>query len=166
MKKANKKYYTNKNKNFYDDDISSQIKKFLIILGIIILSIALIWGFIILKNKLSENNVEETEVEIQYEEILAGQTFNRNNSEYYVIYATSDSPFYEIYKNYMMTSDKKIYIVDLNNQLNNKYISDEVNTQAQAVNELKVKDNTLIKIVDGKNTECVEGYENILNTIK
>ena len=169
-KKNNKKYYTNKNKNFKDDEMSFELKKFLIILASIIGILAVFWFIIELKNGTftkSSDTTAETPTQVQYAEILGGQVFNRKDNSYYVIFASSDSEFYNIYSNYTSSSDKKVYLVDLKNPLNEKYVSnDETNANASSSNELKVKNHTMIKIEDGKNVEYIEGYENILNKLK
>lgn len=164
------KYYNNKNKKFSDDNIMDQFKKFIIIVSVIVGIILLLWFIIELKNGTfaKKDTVEEnTTTTIQYDEIMAGQTFNRKDSEYYVIFADSDKEFYSIYRNYIATySEKNIYLVDISNPINSKYISAESNVNAQSSNELKVKDNTLIKISNGKNILYLEGYKEVINEIK
>lgn len=164
-----KKYYKNDNKNFNDDSTSYNLKKFIIILIVIVGIIALIWFCMELKNgtfSKKDTEGESNPITIQYDEIMAGQTFNRKDSEYYVIFADSDKDFYNVYKGYITSSNKKIYIVDTGNSINDKYILEESNSGAQTSSELKVKDNTLIKISGGHNVLYLEGYENIIKEIK
>ncbi len=104
-------------------------------------------------------------VYIQYQEILAGSTFNINKSQYYVLFYNSDK-FYKaeiekIISSYRKENKVSLYIVNLNNGLNKNYIFEESNSSAQSAAELKVKDLTLIKIENNKNTSYLEGIENI-----
>ena len=165
-----KKYYKSNNKNFKDNEFDDSLKKFVIILLVVLGVIAIVWFFMELKNgTFSKSDTAEEQsntTTIQYEEIMAGQTFNRKESEYYVIFADSDKDFYSVYQSYMSSSDKKIYIVDIGNSINDKYVSDETNSNAQSSSELKVKDNTLIKISNGQNILYLEGYEAVINELK
>ncbi len=166
-----KKYYKNENKNFKDNDIGTQAKSFIIILVVIVLILALIWFIMELKagtfsKKNTDDSANESNETINYDQILAGETFNRKDNEYYVIFTDSSKDFYNVYQSYMTNSDKKIYIVDLANTLNSKYISDESNSTAQSASELKVKDNTLIKISNKQNILYLEGYNNVINELK
>ena len=167
-KKANKKKIYNAKNNI---EYGVEIKKLAIILGIIILILGILYLivsiFITKDFKLFSNNkTENTPVEstIQYSEILAGETFNRKESEYYVIFSDSTKNYYQIYKTMMDgQTDKKIYMVDIKNPLNTAFISDETNPNVQKASDLKVKDNTMIKISNGKNVSYIEDKNQILS---
>ena len=152
--------------------LNGDVKRLAIIVGIILAIFTicyLIIGIFVTKEikwfqSASDNKHDTT---IQYTNILAGETFNQNNEEYYVIFSDSKGYDYATYQTIVNNSyDKKVYVVDLANSLNNKYISDESNSNAQKANELKVKDNTLIKINNKNNVLYIEGKDNILNQFK
>lgn len=169
MKKIKKKktMYTNKNNN--NTTYSMELKKLFIILGVILLIIValyLIIGIFVTKDiKLFKNkNSNEVTSTIQYRKILAGETFNMNKEEYYVIFASSKGNYYSLYSSIAeKNTDKSIYLVDLDDSLNKKYISEESNSAVQNASELKVKDNTLIKINNKKNVEYIEDRNTILS---
>ena len=172
MTKTNNKgkKYTNKNKSnmTYNEDI----RKLLIIIGVILIVFVIIYFFIgifITKeiDLFNNNESEQKASSIQYEEILAGETFNMNQDEYYVIFSGSKGNYYSIYKNIITNQvDKKIYIVDISNPLNNAYVSEESNSNVQKASDLKIKDNTLIKINQKQNVEYIEGKDQILSYFK
>jgi len=168
MKKTKNKKQNNKNNS--NTLYSMELKKLFIILSVIILVIAILYfiiGIFVTKdinlfgNKANDSEVSST---IQYREILAGQTFSMNKDEYYVIFTDSEGDYYSIYNNIAEgNTDKSIYLVDISNPLNNLFISDESNSSVQKASELKVKDNTLIKIQNGKNVEYIEDRTKILS---
>jgi len=103
---------------------------------------------------------------ISYDKILSGTIFNREESEYYVIIfdSSKDSNIYYdgIISLYNQKEDHlKVYAVDLSNDMNKNIIGDNSNSGVQSVNDLSVKDGTLIKISNGVNTRYVEGEEAI-----
>lgn len=139
-----------------------------IILGIFVVAYLIIGIFVTKEIKWFQGNDNNEEVTaIQYTNILAGETFNQNSDEYYVIFSDSKGFNYATYETIITNnSDKKIYLVDLANELNKKYISEESNSNVQSAADLKVKDNTLIKISNKTNTLYLEGKDNIINQFK
>ncbi len=168
MKKIKKKKTLYSNKNG-DTTYSMELKKLFIILGIILLIIVILYliiGIFVTKDIKIFGNTDDEEVisTIQYQEILAGQTFNMNQDEYYVIFSDSTGNYYSIYKNIADSqTDKSIYLVDLSNPLNQSYVSDESNKDVQKASDLKVKDNTLIKINNKTNIEYIDDRNTILS---
>lgn len=167
MKKIKKKKTLYSNKNG-DTTYSMELKKLFIILGIILLIIVILYliiGIFVTKDiKIFRNTDDEVISTIQYQEILAGQTFNMNQDEYYVIFSDSTGNYYSIYKNIADSqTDKSIYLVDLSNPLNQSYVSDESNKDVQKASDLKVKDNTLIKINNKTNIEYIDDRNTILS---
>ena len=139
-----------------------------IILGIFIVAYLIIGIFVTKEIKWFQGDKDTKEVTtIQYTTILAGETFNQNAEEYYVIFSDSEGFNYATYQTMISNnSDKKIYLVDLANPLNKKYISEESNSDVQSAVDLKVKDNTLIKISNKSNVLYLEGKDNIINQFK
>ena len=109
-----------------------------------------------------EKSNEETA--IQYEEILAGSSFSMNDKEYLVVYydKTDTEVYSSIYSSVTTYQNKedslRIYTVDMNDGFNKKYVSDGDgnNTPEEAI-DLSINGPTLIKFVDGKVSEYIEG---------
>ena len=97
---------------------------------------------------------EVTESTIQYEKILACESFTMEQEEYYVVYYDStDTNLSSTIATYQADKkDIKLYSVDLNDGMNKKYITDsDINTSS--IENLKVKNPTLIHF---KNKEVVD----------
>lgn len=168
-RKNNKEINTKKKKK--ETSYKDEIKKLGIIVGVIVLIIVIVYlivGIFITKDiKLFNDNKDNITETIQYKKILAGETFKKNEDEYYVIFADSIGNHYTLYETIIdNNSDKKIYIVDTSNPLNTSYISEETNKDVQQIKDLKVKSDTLIKIQNQKNVLYVEGKTEIINQFK
>ena len=107
--------------------------------------------------------------EISHEFISIGTVFNRDLDTYYVLFDNYKSDYTkDAYINYLVDYEvkEKVYKVDMNDLNNSKYSSEEANTKAQKVEDLKINDITLIKISKGKNVKYVTGSENIEEFLK
>ena len=92
--------------------------------------------------------------------ILASEIFKQSEEEYYVYFYDYKDEDTDISSHITSKlSSSKVYKVDTNNGLNNKYISEESNKQAKNLDELKVKAPTLIKINGEKISAYYEGDE-------
>lgn len=116
-----------------------------------------------------KKNIEKTS--IQYDEILAGNSFDQKPNEYLVLYfdvdADKDSKYYSLKNDYEQKEDKlPIYYVDLSSTFNKYAVSDEINDSANDASELKVTNPTLIKFSNGKIIEFVTGEEDITTYLK
>lgn len=149
-------------------DTNPEMSKLVKVVIIVIAFFALFLGityFITKKNNTSDSSKTVT---IQYEEIMAGQILNRSNSEYYVLATTEKDNYNDLYTAYVtqyknVTDHLTVYTVNLNNGLNNSYVSENSNFNVQTVNDIKFKESTLLKIKDGKISEYYEGKDNIVN---
>lgn len=105
------------------------------------------------------------EPEIQYEEILLGQSLNREREEYLVL-------FYDGETSASVTGltglpELKVYKVNMDNVLNKEYKvkdGEKANNNIKnikSVTDLKVKAPTLIKVKNGKITEYKEGEDTV-----
>lgn len=138
---------------------TDEFRRFVIII-IIIAVIALVFYFLAVavankNNALKYKNNSEAS-QIEYDEIIIGEMFNKTN-EYYVLLLKKDNDFKTIYENYIKTYKKKdnslnVYKVDLSNAFNKKYVSDNNNFD---VNNFKIADNALLKI---KEKQIIESY--------
>ena len=126
----------------------------LLVLSLVYFVTALATGEI----KFGKEATEEEETIIQYDEIIAGETFNRPEEEYYVLYMNFTDTFASYYLSLIdtyETSDDSLnfYTVDIEKVINTDYVT----------NELKVENPTILKISNSKITETITGRENILN---
>ena len=128
---------------------------------VIVICMAILFGvmyFITTKVLDNANNQEDemTEAVIQYDKILAGESFNQSEDEYLVVYYDSSddySTLSSLISTYQNNSDDKtkLYSVDLADGLNKKYIGDSVNTNSAS--QLKVVYPTMLRF---RNHEVVE----------
>ena len=155
-------------KNANKSEEQKEIKKFIIILFIV--CILVIGIYFITKNIVDKKNAKEqaankTEVNFDYNKIILGELLNRPYDEYYVIiYNSKDlqanyySGLVNRYQTKNADSALKVYTADLDDSLNKKfYNKKESNPSATSVDELKLKDLTLIKV---KNSNIVKYIEN------
>lgn len=148
------------NKGYYSE--SSEFKGTGKRVVIILLCVVLLFGLMyflttrILSKEVTKKRKqsEVTESTIQYEKILAGESFTMEQEEYYVVYYDStDTNLSSTIATYQADKkDIKLYSVDLNDGMNKKYITDsDINTSS--IENLKVKNPTLIHF---KNKEVVD----------
>lgn len=112
----------------------------------------------------------ENNAEIQYVEILAGETFDQKSNDYFVLFydkvSDNTNNYSNIVTNYNNRTDKKdMFIVNLSEGLNKKFISSsDDNDDVTDISNLKVNGPTLIHIVDGKVEHYItENIEEFLN---
>lgn len=149
---------------------NNEVKKIIkIFVGVVIFLIIayLLMGIITGEIDLGKN--KETVAEIQYKEILAEMTLKQNDEEYFVIYYNfdeEDSLISAIIN--VLASNQKVYEVDLSKKFNYNYIGD-VKTDVKSIEDLKVKNPTLIKVANKKIEKVVFGIDSIkkyVSTIK
>ena len=96
--------------------------------------------------------------------ILAQRTFEQAEEEYYVYYynfSDEDKTISSILSN---KSDITLYRVDTSSALNKNYVTEENgNKNVTGINDLKVKNPTLIKVTGDKVTSYIEGVNEIIN---
>lgn len=121
----------------------------------------------------NSNNDKKGEVEIQNEEILVGTSFSMSDEEYLVLYYDVDADEEESTWSSLVTQyrsankDLNLYTVDLSNAFNKHFVTDEEgNSSAVNASELKLKNPTLIKFVDGKISEYIDNQEDITAYLK
>lgn len=141
----------------YESEDTKEIKNLIfIIIGITIIALGL---YFLTARKLNKT----TAAEFDYNTCTVGMMFNRPYEEYYVFLYSSVDNNASTYKNLVNTYSKKedakkIYTVDLNSNLDNKYISETSNTNPTNPSEVKIKDSALVLIKDGKVSAY---YENL-----
>lgn len=160
-----------KNKVNYRTTEQDEIKKFLIVMVVVLACVGAIYlttrAFV--TKDLFKDKTEEAETVtpgiINYEVTIMGQLLNRPYDEYYVaIYNTAEGDYINDMSTLVYNYAKKekhlhIYTVDLSNVFNSDYYDPEnVNVNAKTLEEIKVGDITLIKVKGGKINKYIVDY--------
>lgn len=148
------------------NETSKVIKCILVVVVIFVLMYVI--TVLILKNAPYEYAKDDVKTSIQYDEILAGTSFQKKDSEYFVLFyhTDSDSEYMNLLSDYQAKeSHLPIYYVDLDNKMNQSVISEESNSEASDASELKVKGVTLIRFKDGKIDEYIDDSSKIKETL-
>lgn len=150
-----------------NDDVAKIIK---IICAVVIVFAIVYFATAIINGELFGKKETEEEVEIQKVEILMGETFEKKDSEYMIVYYDFEDKIYSnlytmIVDNYNSSNkDIPMYKVDLSTNFSKKYMATEdesSNTNPTSLSNLKIKGATLIRIKDKKVVKYVEGKDNI-----
>ena len=159
-----KKDYLNKKKG-----LPSEVKKTIIIIVVaVVLLVGMYFLTTVILNKDSDDNSKITENAIQYDEILAGESFNQSEDEYYVIYYDSSNEYSVIsslISSYQLNNtETKLYSVDISNGINSKYVTDGKIVTKDA-SSLRVKDTTLIKFNDSEVSKVITDVNEITRVL-
>lgn len=157
----------------YQTEDQKEIKKFIIIILALILSLGAIY---FVTDRFVKKGEDTTTIpgSINYEKATIGTMLNKSISEYYVFIYDSKSnsaTYYNSLRNtYSQKEDGlKIFFVDLDNELNKPYYNvnnDNIsNNKAKTIEELDLGDITLIKVKDGNIVEYEESEDNIANIL-
>lgn len=136
----------------------------LVVLGLIYVGSAL---FITKELKwfgLNDNDTNEVDADSGVKNtILAKQIFNQKEEEYYVYFYDFDNVEDKLQITNMVNdklTNEKVYKVDISDALNSNYVTDgESNKKAKKLEDLKVKNYTLIKISADKIVKYYEENE-------
>lgn len=154
-------------------DGQMEIRKFFIVLiGLIVILIGVYYftrAFVTKDlNKDNSTDVTYQPGSISDTDIIVGNMLNRPYDEYYCIaFGRKDNlaPFYDtlITKYEKEKDSKKIYYIDIDEELNKKYKSDgkEVTKDFDKLDNLKLGDITLLKIKKGKVTKIITNVDDI-----
>lgn len=113
-----------------------------------------------------DKDKEETNI-VDYQEILAGETFNRKRDNYYVFFYSftdDNASYYQSLINSYKTKDSSavFYTVDLDKKLNKQYlVSDDDEINPRDIDSLEVKNPTILKISDSKAVDVIAGKDDI-----
>jgi len=141
-----------------------EIKNLVKIVLVVVIFLALAYFFTD-KIMQKENKVEE--MNVTYNEAVIGNVLNKKDSAYYVLLyssKTDKTANYDAIHNAYLESDStvKLYYVDMNLKVNSAYLSDVSNKEAKSLEELKIKDGTLLKIENGE----IVGYYDTIGEIE
>ena len=137
------------------------VKKIVITCVIVLVSIGLVYliSALFITKELDWFSKEEVKENTSgvVNSILASAIFKQKEDEYYVYFYDFNEDN-NMYKNIVSSklSSKKVYNVDTSSGLNSNYVSDVSNKKATGLDDLKVINDTVIKIVGDT---IVEYYE-------
>lgn len=141
--------------------VEYNFKKIVITCVIVLVSIGLVYfiSALFITKELdwfSKEGVKENTSGVE-NSILASAIFKQKEDEYYVYFYDFNEDN-NMYKNIVSSklSSKKVYNVDTSSGLNSNYVSDVSNKKATGLDDLKVVNDTVIKIVGDT---IVEYYE-------
>lgn len=150
-------------KSLKNEEIKEEynVKKIVITCVIVLVSIGLVYliSALFITKELdwfSKEEVKENTSSVE-NSILASAIFKQKEDEYYVYFYDFNKDN-NMYKNIVSSklSSKKVYNVDTSSGLNSNYVSDVSNKKATGLDDLKVINDTVIKIVGDA---IVEYYE-------
>lgn len=152
-----------KNKSEVENEIYSFIK---ILIVVVLLVIGVYFFTNAFVNKDYDVKKDGQEGVVSSNSIIVGSMFNRPYKEYYVLAYKGDENDAVLFGSYVSLYESKegalrIYTVDLDNALNNSYYSENGNSKAKKLDELKISSPTLIKIKNGSISKYIEGQTNI-----
>ncbi len=146
--------------------LSNAVKCVIAVVVILILSYCLAL-YITKKSKI--DSIKVADAVIQYEVILAGESFSQSKKDYMVLYFddTNIGDYSSVLSEY---NDKKekvtIYKCYTNEALNKKFVSQDENRSPEKADDLKVTGNTLIRFKDNKVVEYITGKDEIISYLK
>ncbi len=170
-----KKQKLNYEKSYGSDNEVLKIVKILI--GVVLFLVVFYFLAMLMTGEIKLGNKgkqEEAATEIQYDEILAGETFTKKESEYYVFYFNFSENIATTYLTYRdgyigKTDHFPMYMVDLEKGFNTRYITkedEEREEYPENIDALKVTSPTILKIKDKKVVERIEGKDEVKEFLK
>lgn len=145
----------------------SKVIKCVVIVAIIF---ALAYLFTIyITDKNMRDSVKVPDARIQYEVILAGESFNQNRRDYMVLYfdEANIGDYSEVLSTYNENEKNAfLYKCYTNEALNQKFVSEEGGSAPSKAEDLKVEENTLIRFTDHQVVEYITGKDEIISYLK
>ncbi len=156
--------------NSYSSD-SDEMMRMIKMLGLVILILGAFYLiFAIASGEISFGS-KKKDTQIQNVEILAGNSFKREEGSYYVLFYDFDakdsykySDIYTLFRENVNTS--KLYVVDLSKKFNSKYVVEDASfVNINSEDTLKVVNGTLMKVEGGQGISKAIGVEQIKNEL-
>lgn len=153
-----------KTSNSVESDEYKKLIILIVIIAVVFLAFYIITSIFTKDNNDDIFNNDLNTTEIQYDEIIIGNMFDKSG-EYYVLLLEEDDPYTDLFNSYVTTirTNKKIYTVDLGSAFNKKYISDEYSYDKD---NFKTKGTLLLRIADNKIKDHYESKEDILKKLE
>jgi len=167
-KKVNAKKINTKNIN--NGNEMTNFIKIIIVVTIILCVFYVLTVFINREDEVKSPDNNDTNAQIQYDEILVGDIFEQSNDNYYVLIEDTEDVNIRVYEAYLSVYSqkddaKRYYTAVINNIFNNKYLA-EVSNLTDDISKFKVNKTTLLEISKGKIVKSYEKDEDILNVLK
>lgn len=165
--KKNKNRVINKEEKLDTSIKLSTIIKTTLIVGLLLVAIWYIIAIFVTKEIRITTKEDTTTTKTETTDnitnkILASATFNQKEEKYYVYYYDFRKEDTNIANSIQQRTDLKIYRVDTSSSLNQKYVTEENgNNLANSLDNLKVKNPTLLEITNDQITGYYEGNINI-----
>ena len=159
----------NENSNKNKKDTYNLLKVLTVILGFLLIIYFLVAIFITKEIDWGTKNKEASEVKkIEENTILVSDIFSQSEKIYYVYFYEFRKPNTNIDKliNNNLKPNYKVYKVNTGSAYNASYIDKEGNKEATTLEDIKIKNPTLIKFVSNNITEYYEGKDEILSYLK
>lgn len=161
-----------KNRVVNNTSSSDEISKIIKIISAIAVCFAIVYFATSYITGRMSGKEETGEVEIQKEEILITETFEKTDKEYMIVYYDYEDDinaglYAMLIQNYNNNNKKKdvpVYKVDLASNLSKNYLAqdeEKSNTKPTSLSNLKIKGATVIRIKDKKVIKYVEGKDSI-----
>ena len=150
-----------------NNEMVKLVKIVLLITGIFLV----FYGITLLVTENKKEETPVTEATIQYDEILLSSLFEQPNNEYYVLVTKEDDDYlgvYSVYTSKYQSKENKLrlYTANLSSGFNSLYEAEESNLNTTKIEELKLKDSTLLKISNKKIVASYEGSTKIIEHLK
>ena len=151
----------------YSSDSEEMIRMVKVLAFVVITFVLFYFVFAVMSGEIKLGGRSKKEAEIQNVEILAGDTFNKSESNYYVMYyrfggedAVKLASFYDLYNS--TVKEKKIYLVDLDKKFNTRYlVENKSEVNVSEISKLKIVDPILVEVNEGKGISYTIGTEEI-----
>ncbi|MFA5602792.1 MAG: hypothetical protein WDA21_03605 [Bacilli bacterium] len=158
----------NKKKNKIEISDTYDKKTITRVVSIIILIFMIVYMITsLIINNDNSNNIDNEKINIQYEEILAGDLFNQGDKQYYVMlydFEKSDAKYIDLIINNKLSGEDAlpVYKVDLGNGFNKNIIDDKSNNSSDIKNLKVINGSTVIRVHNKK----IELFIEDINKIK
>lgn len=157
----------------YQTEEQKELKKFGIVLAIVVILILGVFGVSKLLMKQKAEDLKYQDGSVSTTEAIVGTILNQKEEEYYILAYDYTLTNADVYKNYATNYTQnaknkiKVYYLDLSSAFNKDYyVKENSNPKATTSKELKMKDGTLLKIKSGKIVEYIEGLDKIAEKFK
>lgn len=169
-KNKNKIDYSKYNKKVEVENDSLQVSKVVKCVVGTLLVFALFYLFTLyITDKNMRDAIKVGEANIQYEVILAGESFNQNEDDYFVLYFDEAhiSEYSATLSEYHDKEDNPtLYKCYTNEALNKKHVSSDITRQPEKPEHLRVSEHTLIRYKDHKVVEYITGKAEIISYLE